>query len=280
MNTHAQRGLSIIELMIALVISSFLILGIVQIYLDNKRSYVFQQGQGGNQENSRFAAMLIEKQVIKAGYRRLADNDFAGVFGSKAADAYCEDFAEGETVVKAKAKETGEYGVCVRYQTAFSGEHDCLGNEVPIVNTDTFRKNNDFSEEKIMVTRISYIPGKKALYCAQNSDDGKGWQTGELVTNLADFKLEYGVEANKKTNRVVNAYRKASELKDTDIIRSLRVYVLAASDNNVRLGRDTPPVLDQWYEIGDVNKTAISAADKGQLYQLSRSSQTLRNLMP
>ncbi|TRX76135.1 PilW family protein [Pseudomonas mangiferae] len=279
MNTNAQRGLSIVELMIALAISSFLILGIVQIYLDNKRSYLFQQGQGGNQENSRFAAMLIEKQVIKAGYRRLADNDFAGVFTTKAADAYCEAFGEGETVVKAKAKDAGEYGVCVRYQTAFSGEHDCLGNEVPIVNSDTFRKNNDFSEEKVMVTRISYIPSKKALYCGQNSDDGKGWQTGELVTSLADFKLEYGVETDNQSNRVVNAYRKASELKDTDIIRSLRVYVLASSENGIRMGDDAP-VLDQWYEIGDVNKTALSSADKRQLYQLSRSNQTLRNLMP
>jgi len=49
----AQRGLSMIELLVALAISSFLLLGMSQIYLDNKRTQLFQQNQTGNQENSR-----------------------------------------------------------------------------------------------------------------------------------------------------------------------------------------------------------------------------------
>ena len=53
-----QAGLSLIELLIALAISSFLILGITQIYIDNKRSYNFQQSQAGNQENHRFLVMM------------------------------------------------------------------------------------------------------------------------------------------------------------------------------------------------------------------------------
>ena len=36
-----QRGLSMIELLVALAISSFLILGITQVYIDNKRNYMF-----------------------------------------------------------------------------------------------------------------------------------------------------------------------------------------------------------------------------------------------
>ncbi len=41
MNNRSRRqsGLSMIELPVALAISSFLILGITQIYLDNKRNY-------------------------------------------------------------------------------------------------------------------------------------------------------------------------------------------------------------------------------------------------
>ncbi|MEN1592952.1 prepilin-type N-terminal cleavage/methylation domain-containing protein, partial [Pseudomonas aeruginosa] len=38
-----QKGLSMVELLVALAISSFLILGISQIYIDNKRNYLFQQ---------------------------------------------------------------------------------------------------------------------------------------------------------------------------------------------------------------------------------------------
>ncbi len=52
MNNRSRRqsGLSMIELLVALAISSFLILGITQIYLDNKRNYLFQQGQAATRK--------------------------------------------------------------------------------------------------------------------------------------------------------------------------------------------------------------------------------------
>jgi type IV pilus assembly protein PilW len=49
-----QNGLSLIELMVAMVIGLFLILGVTQIFISNQRTYLFQQAQMGNQENGRF----------------------------------------------------------------------------------------------------------------------------------------------------------------------------------------------------------------------------------
>ena len=43
--SQRQNGLSMIELLISLAISSFLILGITQVYIDNKRNQVFQLAQ-------------------------------------------------------------------------------------------------------------------------------------------------------------------------------------------------------------------------------------------
>jgi len=68
-----QRGLSIVELMVALAISSFLILGITQLYINNKKTYLFQQSQEVNQENGRFALALLNQELAKAGYRRRPD---------------------------------------------------------------------------------------------------------------------------------------------------------------------------------------------------------------
>ena len=65
-----QLGLSMVELLIALAISSFLILGITQIYIDNKRNYLFQQTQAGNVENQRFLDLLMDNLLNKAAYRR------------------------------------------------------------------------------------------------------------------------------------------------------------------------------------------------------------------
>ncbi len=69
-----EHGLSMIELLIALAISSFLILGITQIYIDNKRNYLFQQTQAANQENLRFLDLLLSQYINKAGFRRSPDH--------------------------------------------------------------------------------------------------------------------------------------------------------------------------------------------------------------
>ena len=65
----AQLGLSLVELLIALAISSFLIIGLTQVYIDHKRTYVFQQSQAANLESSRFALWVIDDQIGRASCR-------------------------------------------------------------------------------------------------------------------------------------------------------------------------------------------------------------------
>lgn len=64
----AARGMSLIELMIALVIATVLIGGMLQIFMATKASYQLQQGVARVQENGRFAMQLIERSVRMAGY--------------------------------------------------------------------------------------------------------------------------------------------------------------------------------------------------------------------
>lgn len=42
---HNQLGISMIELLVAMLISSFLIIGVTQVYLDNRSNTLFQQNQ-------------------------------------------------------------------------------------------------------------------------------------------------------------------------------------------------------------------------------------------
>ncbi len=131
MNNRSRRqsGLSMIELLVALAISSFLILGITQIYLDNKRNYLFQQGQAGNQENGRFAMMFLDQQLAKVGFRRRADDPNEFAFPAQQKTAYCEAFKAGSTLVPAVVK-AGQSGFCYRYQPAPGEAYDCEGNSI------------------------------------------------------------------------------------------------------------------------------------------------------
>lgn len=62
------RGFSIIELMVALVITLILLSGIAQIFLSSKKSYTIQNTLGRQQENGRYASETLAKDLRRAGY--------------------------------------------------------------------------------------------------------------------------------------------------------------------------------------------------------------------
>jgi len=65
---HKTRGFTVVELMIATVIASILMLGVIQIFSANKRSHVIGTGLARVQENIRFAMKDISYASRMAGY--------------------------------------------------------------------------------------------------------------------------------------------------------------------------------------------------------------------
>jgi type IV pilus assembly protein PilW len=65
---HASRGFSLIELMIALVITLILLAGIGQIFVSSKKSFTIQDSLARQQENGRYAIELIAQDLRRAGY--------------------------------------------------------------------------------------------------------------------------------------------------------------------------------------------------------------------
>ncbi|MEP6907360.1 MAG: PilW family protein [Pseudoxanthomonas sp.] len=62
------HGLSLIELMIALLISSLLVLGLIQIFSASRTAYQLSQGIARNQESSRFAVDFLSRDLRMAGH--------------------------------------------------------------------------------------------------------------------------------------------------------------------------------------------------------------------
>jgi type IV pilus assembly protein PilW len=63
-----SRGFSLVELMIALVITLILIAGIGQIFVSSKKSFTIQDSLARQQENGRYAIELIAQDLRRAGY--------------------------------------------------------------------------------------------------------------------------------------------------------------------------------------------------------------------
>ena len=112
-------------MMVALLLSTFLILGVTEIYLKNKGNYLYQKSQTDNQNNIRFATNLLDEQLSKAGYISNPEkNTKSFVFASIPAVNGCTYEKEQFIAITNNKK-----GVCFLYQVSSSDDEvDCLGN--------------------------------------------------------------------------------------------------------------------------------------------------------
>lgn len=66
--TRSQRGLSLIELMVGILISSILLLGMYQIFSASRVTFQMQEGLSRVQENGRFAMDFLQRSVRMVGF--------------------------------------------------------------------------------------------------------------------------------------------------------------------------------------------------------------------
>lgn len=277
-NVFRQRGLSMIELMVALAISSFLILGITQVYIDNKRSYVFQQSQAGNLENSRFAVLMLDDLLSKAGYRRAPDQEMLDAFPSSSIlSAHCEAFPAEAALTNIKST-SGQTGFCMRYQPAIADELTCDGIVAPLS-----RKVFGYpSQIETIYVAIKFTPhasdlNKGTLSCVSN----KGTNLVELIDGIADMKVEFGagMQGEKKLVATTPFNDAQSWVAVDGPVRAVRYSVLAASRNNQR--DSDSDIYNKWLlTASTVAKTRLSAQDKSQIFQAAVGAQAIRNVMP
>lgn len=65
---QSQKGLTLVEIMIAITLSLVLLAGIMQIFLSSKKSYNIQQALSRVQENARLVTDIMLRDVTAAGY--------------------------------------------------------------------------------------------------------------------------------------------------------------------------------------------------------------------
>lgn len=269
---NRQKGLSLIELLIAIALSSILILGVTQIFIDNKRNQVFQANQIGNLENARFAELMLNNLLGKAGYRRTPDILLETAFPRRAADSTCSEFEAGAIVTSSI-----DNGLCLRYQPLASGETVCTGQA-----SATFDDQLAFTSppsSNLIVLAIKYEPGSDAsrpengsLQCRDVSNVNSEFI--ELVSNVAGFSLVFGYGPDDMMDKHIESF----DPSGNGTIRAVRYAALLASRSGQRDTGESP-TLRRWLDDfnGDTN---LSSSDNKRIYQIAQSTQTLRNYMP
>jgi type IV pilus assembly protein PilW len=75
LNWRASRGLSLVELMIALLVGLLLSAAVLQIFISSKNTYRMQDSMARLQENGRFAVSYMANDIRMAGYMGCANVD-------------------------------------------------------------------------------------------------------------------------------------------------------------------------------------------------------------
>jgi type IV pilus assembly protein PilW len=192
-----QRGFTLVELMISILIALFLIGGLLTLVQAMKNTTGIQGGLSQLQDNERMAMTLIADTIQSAGYfPNPTANTAAGEFPVAGSFIFA-----GQSVVG-----TGNYGdpppgnsITVRYATngtlAVNGlgvptpdnTIDCTGNTSPVATmfTDTFSLTPDPN-----------VANTYDLTCVLLNSTAGTSTTVSLVSGLQSMQIYYGVQTN------------------------------------------------------------------------------------
>lgn len=264
MKATLQSGISLIELMIAMALGLFLILGATQIYIDNKKSYAFQQSQSENQEGSRYSLLFLQQEILKSGYRRRPDESVDTVFPA-ATQSGCT-FSAGETV-----KGDSANSICIRYQPRDNTERDCLGNIIDSSLTTPYTKTNS-----LVAQRIVFDSANKEVTCTRNTT------TAAIIGGIADLRFEYGV-GSAVAPQTISSFIKTAASTSQPVLAVRYTALFRSTNGKLRESTTADTALANWQALTGATTTQVAAmksADNGNLYQVTQNTVMLRNRMP
>ena len=95
---NSMQGFTIIELMIAMLLSLILLAGVGQIYVSSKQSYRVTEEIGRMQENSRFAMDVLTKEIRMAGFSPCPPTDEVAITLNPGLPADAYNFGNGALI--------------------------------------------------------------------------------------------------------------------------------------------------------------------------------------
>lgn len=207
LNRKRQAGVGIVEIMVGMAISLFLLAGLVQIFASQKKGFLVQESQSRLQENARLASMILYSTIGRAGFHGdptvLADT----VFTTPVLQS---------TNGSGNAPDT----ITVRFQGAdqngdgIGDVTDCLGNPRSAgIRTNIFQigVNSD---------------GTPELQC----DIVDGNPPRALIPNVENMQILYGEDTNgdNSVDRYLNTPVNVNN------VRSVHVALLMASEDDIK----------------------------------------------
>ncbi len=187
-NWHARRdGFSLIELLIAIFITLFLVAGMLGILVSMRGTFQTQDLLERAQENERFALTVLDNTLRNAGFfsNPTATTPAMAFPATTVTNADGTTFAVAQIVSGTTAATTAASDtVNVRFQTVNGdGLTNCLGD------TNT-------TGTAITWTNSFAVNASNQLVCSVSTNGSASTAQVVLVDNVASMKVLYGVDTN------------------------------------------------------------------------------------
>ncbi len=257
-----QTGLSMIEIMIAMVLGAFLLGGVLQIFSSSKQTYRVQEGMSRLQENGRFAMDFITKDIRNADFWGCLKNGLTDINKNlNGADAFPQG-VNGSNDAGLNASDTLimrsaiDSGVTVQPPfdktiTTFSANNglthgdillvsDCNTGDIFQVDTSAVSGsspptpgNSATSLSKVYAGNASIYRVGTIIYSIQNGASGQpalfrqinNNAATELVEGIENLQIRYGEDTD--ADGTPDYYVTANNVVDMDQVVSIRVTLLA-----------------------------------------------------
>ena len=182
-----QLGMTLIEIMVALLIGAFLMAGVLQIFVSSKQTNRMQENLSRVQENGRFALNFISKDVRRAGYwgclrSSSPDIDIVGTDNNTASGDNIDDGTDTLTLRGAFVQPpTGTCGSVINIAAAYYT--DPSSTITYQINGSDLQQNTNNQNNKL----IEGIQDIQILYGIDTNDDDDGIATTPAPDGPANY---------------------------------------------------------------------------------------------
>lgn len=217
---RGAKGFTLVEMMVAMVLSLILSLTVIQVFIGTRVSYRYHKNLVTLQNNARFAVDYMSRSIRMTAYQGNSAsewvlgplvNDIGGVQALVGTD---------NDAIASNAIKDGTDSITVVYEGNADGYiKDCLGTAIAAGAQAT----NTFS-----------ISTQNELQCSTDN----GLTNTILIDDVESMQLLYGVDTSG--DQIANQYVTAGNVTDTDEVVSIRIGLLFSSKDD-----GLTPVIDQ-----------------------------------
>lgn len=232
---RAERGLTLVELLVSMTIGLVLMLAVISAYLGSSSAGSMTQAQGRMNEDAQAALAILSQHVRMAGYNPkqamyATDTPRNPVFDAsnwaiRGCDGKFTDVTTAATISALTCGATGGSSLAVRYEAdanntvrnTANAATDCLGQALTPITVPAGAANHvnawNTATRSVQPTTATFTVAESRFYIGTTAASpspslyckGNGGAAQALVENVEDMKITYGLAPSTSTTTLTVA---------------------------------------------------------------------------